>query len=293
MTMPPPRRAVEEALLPYRTCRRLVLGDILEQITRGGGVANTFLAISRLFVRVKSADSILEKMERKGITVADASEIPARMTDILGFRIIVENIEELRAIQRFVEAKFEVSSRRDQVEHPSEFGERGVRYSLRYSDGASACLFEIQVRTFLQQCWASRSFHLFHKKPREVALKRRDTLLSLSDSLSSADRAAQSLSEKRSLPTAGPTFDWKDLPLCSQVNLIVVEPGELFSTHVVIRLTGKDSQDHEVIVRRKVELYASHPNCAIVECSCLNFLSFLLNEPLVWVPLDRLEKAVL
>lgn len=283
---------IENVLLPFRSCRRIVLDDILTRIIRGDGIPNTFLTLSRMFVRIKSADSILEKMERKGITVASASEIPKEMNDLLGFRIIVENLEEVHLIQRFIEDRFEVTSRQDQLEHPSEFGERGVKYGLRYSDGSVRCPFEIQVRTLLQHYWATRAFHLFHKRPLEVALKHRDNLLSLGQSLASADQSVQSLFEERSMRAPDPGFDWKALPLRSRVNLVVVEPGELFKTQVALTLTGDDHTDHNAIVRQKVELYESHLNCAIVECSCLDFPSFLLNEPLVWVPLDRIQKVI-
>ena len=190
---------VEEVLLVFRTCRRVVLNDIVQRVGRGQGIRNPFLTLSRLFARIKSADSVLEKMGRKGITVSSALEIPQKITDILGFRIIVERLEEARLIRRFLEERFEVTSVADQLEHSGKLGERGLELGLRCQVGNDICPFEIQVRTFLQHYWATQTFHLFHKKAAEVALKHRDVLISLSDSLDSADRAVEGLDDSRAV----------------------------------------------------------------------------------------------
>jgi len=289
----PAKSDVEEVLLLFRTCRRVVLNDIVQRVGRGEGIRNPFLTLSRLFARVKSADSVLEKMGRKGITVAAASEIPQKITDILGFRIIVESAEEAQVIQRFLEDSFEVTSSSNQLEHRGQLGERGLELGLRCQVGDGICPFEIQVRTFLQHYWASQTFHLFHKKSPDVALKHREALISLSESLHSADTVVRDIGEDM-VGSSDLAWKWRDLPLCSQVNLVVVERGEMFRHHEVISLTGEDDRaGHRTIVQRKLELYESYPGCAIVECSCLNFLSFLLNEPVVRVPLSRWTEIVM
>lgn len=49
-----------------------------------------------------------------------------------------------------------------------------------------------------------------------------------------------------------------------------------------------DNVDHDALVAARVKLYASLPGCAVVECSCLDFSTFLLNEAHIRVPMDRL-----
>src|SRR5574341_978516 len=123
---------IEKNLLPFRIGRRLVLDKLLTLIIRGEGVLNPFLILTRFFGRLKSADSILEKIKRMGIIIADVAEITEKITDILGFRIITENVDELYTIEQFLNTQFEVVSRQDQMSKRGEFGSRGIEYSLRY-----------------------------------------------------------------------------------------------------------------------------------------------------------------
>ena len=99
---------IEQFLLPQRMARRLILTSLLEYIVSSECLTNPFLLLSRLFVRLKSADSILEKIQRKGLIVRSVPEIGQVMDDLLGFRIITENLEELWAIDQFLMETFEV-----------------------------------------------------------------------------------------------------------------------------------------------------------------------------------------
>jgi len=291
MTLPP-ISDIEKALLPFRSGRRRVLDKFLHRIAEGDGIADPFLMFSRFFVRIKSADSILEKIKRKGIVIANTAEIPEKIPDILGFRIIAENMDELKAIERFLTESFEVVSRSDQTVEPTEFGYRGIEYSLRYHADGAVYPFEIQLRTFLQHYWTSQSFHLFHKQPRETALKYRDVLLSLSRVLERAEMEAKRISDSLPVHDRGNAITWKELPLRTRTHIVVVAPGEQFVTHFVQPLTGDDLEDSNAIVNQKLGFYDSHPGSAIVECSCLHFLSFALNEPQVHIPMDRWGKVV-
>ena len=284
---------IEEALLPFRSGRRLVLDKLVNRIVRAEGIAKPFLLLSRLFGRLKSADSILEKIKRKGITIRSSAELPQKVPDILGFRIIVETIAELRAIDLLLSDQFEVISRVDQIDSPSEFGGQGIEYSLQYHAGSVVYPFELQARTFLQHYWASRSFHLFYKKPREAALKYQDALLALSEALQRAESVAERLDEGRPPLAAAENCTCNAAPLRSRVHLVVVEPGERFAEHVVQPLSGDDQTDHAALVAQKMKLYTANPGSAIVECSCLNFLSFMLNESHVYVPANRIDRLML
>jgi ppGpp synthetase/RelA/SpoT-type nucleotidyltranferase len=281
---------IEESLLPFRAGRRLVLDKLLQRIAQGDGLVNPFLLLSRFFVRIKSADSILEKIRRKGIVITHPSEISQKLPDILGFRIITENIDEMETIDRFLNEQFEIVSRLDKVTERGEFGDRGIEYSLRHHVDGVVYPFELQLRTFLQHYWSSQSFHLFHKTPRETALSCQDALLSLSQALDHAEQVAGRIPQSPTINARSSL--WNELPIRSRVHLIAVEPGEQFALHVVVPLSGNDQQDHDASVSQKLQIYAAYPGSAIVECSCLHFLSFILNEPQVRVPVDRLGKVV-
>jgi ppGpp synthetase/RelA/SpoT-type nucleotidyltranferase len=283
--------AVEETLLPFRVARRYILNHLLPLLLQDGAIADPFLLATRFFVRLKSADSILEKVARKGIALSNVTEIPQKMTDILGFRVIASDINELNNLDRLLTSNFEVVSRESSIHRPDEIGRREISYQFLFHDGASSYLFELQLRTFLQHYWASRSFHLLHKQPKEVSRNYASVLSALGEALERAEDTATNLPSPDK--TRAGDISAARSRLCDRINLVVVEPGELFANHVVLSLSGDDRRDHKNVIREKMALYADFPGAALVECSCLSFFSFTLNEPHVRVPIDRLDKVTI
>ena len=68
--------------------------------------------------------------------------------------------------------------------------------------------------------------------------------------------------------------------------------GEEFSDHFIVPMSGDDETDHDCIVAKKLELYSAFPGCAFVECSCMSFDTFVLNEPHVRIPASRFSKVL-
>jgi len=285
---------IEQSLLPYRINRRFVCTLVLEYIISAKNLMNPFLLLSRLFVRLKSADSILEKIRRKGLVVNTVSDIGKVMHDLLGFRIITDNLEDLWAFDQFLTTSFEVKSRTDTVSSAGQYGYRSIEYGLLHHDADTEVPFEVQLRTQLQHYWASSSFFLFHKAPPYRALEYEGVLTALSNVLVEAEHLAAQIGEKEKTPALDSERrpDPQKLPVCSQINLIVVEPGERFVRHERLLLSGDDLRDHQAIVERKVALYAEYAGAAIVECSCMNFITFALNEPQVMIPLEKLDQIM-
>lgn len=239
---------------------------------------------------MKSADSISEKMVRKQIIIQDAFEIPQRMSDILGFRIVVANKRELDAVDDFLSNHFEVVSRSDLRMMPGEFGQRGIQYCARYETKGTTFTFELQLRTFLQHYWASQSFHLFHKQPREVANGKKRELLQLAEFLDEAEKEVEkiAITPDEQLPSeADPQVEL----FCGRVHLIAIRPGEILTEHSIVPLSNFANNSNETVVEKKLAMYSLYPGAAIVECSCLNFAAFHFNEPLVRVPLNLLHST--
>ncbi len=285
---------IEQALLPYRIGRRAVSGVISEYIVSCEDLTDPFLLLSRLFIRLKSADSILEKIHRKNLAVSTVSDIGQVMDDLLGFRIITDNLEELWAFDRFLQADFDVQSRVDTINSPDQFGYRSIEYRLVYRGRNVEIPLEVQLRTQLQHYWASSSSALFHKAPPAKALEHVEVLTALSSTLAEAEHLTSQLAGKRKHqgPADRALANLRRLPLHSQTNLIVVGPGELFLQHERVPLSGDDLRDHQTIVERKLALYTEFQNVAIVEFSGMSFMSFALNEPQVKIPPERLDRIV-
>lgn len=285
---------VENALLHFRIGRRVILDRILEIISGNSEIRDPVLLLSRLFIRLKSADSIVEKINRKKLPVQNAADIPRVMTDIIGMRIIAQNQTELKLLDHLLSAAFAVKARVDHARDTNGFGDQTLEYVLTCERDGVAYPFEVQLRTFLQHYWAGNSFFLFHKADAKMALPYQNDLLALSSALQSAEEVTERIQPARQgVQTAKPPMpNWQAWPLRNRVYLMIVGPHEQFVDERVIPLSGNDENDHRMVVQSKLACYEQYPDAVVVECMCANFATFLLNEPQVHVGPEYLDKVV-
>jgi len=142
-----------------------------------------YLAVSS---RVKSLESIIEKIDRKGYQTTD------EITDIAGVRVIAYIESDVDKICKLIESVFQIHHEKSinkSVELQSnEIGYRSVHYVCDLGESRTALkeyarfkkvIFEIQIRTVLQHAWAEiehdRSYKFSGQLP--AAIKRRLNLL--------------------------------------------------------------------------------------------------------------------
>jgi len=112
--------------------------------------------------RLKRLPTIIDKLKRYPTMKL------ARMQDIGGVRAIVNNINEVRELEKqYVDPKrftHELVSHKDYIEHPKPDGYRGIHLVFKYNNtlarnGVAAqyngLLIELQIRTKLQHNWAT------------------------------------------------------------------------------------------------------------------------------------------
>ena len=117
--------------------------------------------------RPKSIASFVEKCVRRFDTYPDAVN---QMTDLCGARVIVQTIEQVKAVRQFIEANFKVEEKEDKglLLGTDVFGYRDMHYIVRVPADQAATLgftadqvkaigdkrAEVQVRTWVQHAWA-------------------------------------------------------------------------------------------------------------------------------------------
>lgn len=139
--------------------------DVLERVLK----AACAVAIPEAFVqaRSKTLSSFAEKCVRRYDRYPDAVN---QMTDLCGARVIVQTIEQVRAVRQFIEANFKILEQEDKGLQLSEdkFGYRDMHYIIRLRPDRYKAIgitreerktigerrAEIQVRTWLQHAWA-------------------------------------------------------------------------------------------------------------------------------------------
>ncbi|AQT79627.1 hypothetical protein B1R94_10635 [Mycolicibacterium litorale] len=137
------------------------------------------LKVHSIVGRVKDVETFLEKIVRKGYT-----EPFDQMVDLVGVRIVCLFIDDLDTVDGIIRRCFNVLKREDKVRSadPESWSYQSIHYDCILADSDSgarydeikAITFEIQVRTILQDAWATVEHYLAYKGLTTVpdALKR-------------------------------------------------------------------------------------------------------------------------
>lgn len=119
--------------------------------------------------RVKTLESFLEKIDRKGY-INPEEEIE----DVVGCRVVCLFVSDLAALEAAIKEEFKVWKSENKVEGEGDeatFGymsrhyiaELGNKHSGARYDSLKGVKFEIQVRTILMDAWANVSHYLAYK----------------------------------------------------------------------------------------------------------------------------------
>ena len=154
--------------------------------------------------RVKSIDSVLEKVTRKSY-----GPDLARFTDLVGIRIICLSPSHLDAVTKLLHSEFSVLEVVDKRPRPDseEFGYSSIHVICKLGGTERGKLtefldlanieFEIQVRTILQEAWSEMDHRLVYKSKIAAPIDIRRLITRLSVALESADAIFQEIFEKR------------------------------------------------------------------------------------------------
>lgn len=123
--------------------------------------------------RVKTADSILEKLIRRGFSL-DIDKIHESLTDIAGIRVICPYVDDIYTISNLLKEQPDVTLLResDYIKNPKENGYRSfhliVSVPVFLVDKSVDIPVEIQIRTIAMDFWASLEHQLRYKAAGEI-----------------------------------------------------------------------------------------------------------------------------
>lgn len=128
--------------------------------------------IHNMQCRLKSVDSIVEKIERKGWPMEIASIY--KLTDFAGVRVICNYIEDIYTVESSLLRQDDIKliRRTDYIKEPKESGYRSlhlvVEVPIFLSDRTYNMPVEIQIRTIAMDTWASLEHELKYKRKDEM-----------------------------------------------------------------------------------------------------------------------------
>ena len=148
--------------------------------------------------RIKSYDSILRKLKRKGISF-DLDSIQNEIFDIAGIRVICSFEKDIYMLADYLLAQDDITliERKDYIKNPKPSGYRSlhliVEVPIFLSTGKKMMKVEVQLRTIAMGFWASLEHKLRYKKnlsPKQLEMLS-DEMKTCADMTKDLDRRMQ------------------------------------------------------------------------------------------------------
>ncbi|WP_059173193.1 GTP pyrophosphokinase family protein [Bacillus sp. FJAT-27445] len=148
--------------------------------------------------RVKSPESILKKIQRKGYDLSLAS-IKEGITDIAGIRIICSFTSDIYEISNMLQRQkdIKVIKCKDYIKNPKPNGYQSLHMILQIpifmSDREDHVYVEIQIRTIAMDFWASLEHKIYYKYNKEIPQKIKDELKEAAISATQLDKKMEKI----------------------------------------------------------------------------------------------------
>ena len=154
---------------------------------------HSYNPIEHVKSRVKSPDSIVEKIARKGIEEPDFDRIRAEITDIAGVRVTCSFIADVYRLFDLLTAQDDITVRvvKDYIKNPKPNGYKSLHAIIEVpvflSTGPLAVPVEVQLRTIAMDFWASLEHKIYYKFSNQVPSHLVDSLTDAADAAAELD----------------------------------------------------------------------------------------------------------
>lgn len=168
--------------------------DILDDEFR---ILSDYTPIHSMEARLKSIDSTVEKLQRRGLPVT--LDGMRDLTDIAGIRVICNYVDDLYTMADLLlrQDDIELIARKDYIANPKESGYRSLHLVVLVPVFQAARTermpVEIQLRTIAQDTWASLEHELKYKKQGDISEEDRAELITCAKILADVDERMQKI----------------------------------------------------------------------------------------------------
>ena len=151
--------------------------------------------------RLKSIQSIMEKLSRKSFAVSMKSAV-ANLNDIAGIRVICPYVEDAYTVAKLLTSQDDVHLKeiRDYIQHPKPNGYRSLHLILEIpvflQEGRILVPVEVQIRTIAMDFWASLEHDLRYKAHGIVPQDISDELQQVGEDIARLDQKMQSIHDR-------------------------------------------------------------------------------------------------
>jgi GTP pyrophosphokinase len=154
--------------------------------------------IEHVTSRLKSPDSLIDKVQRKGVD-ADLASIRENITDIAGVRITCSFVADVYRLFDLLREQDDVRvlQVKDYIAEPKENGYKSLHAILEVpvflSTGRIEVPVEVQFRTIAMDFWASLEHKIYYKYDRQVPGALLDSLKDAADTAAELDTRMERL----------------------------------------------------------------------------------------------------
>ena len=148
--------------------------------------------------RLKSPQSMMEKLQRKGMSFS-TENVRATLHDIAGVRVICNYIEDIYSVAEFLTKQDDVTliKTKDYIKEPKPNGYRSLHLVIEtpvfLSDRKEMVHVEVQIRTIAMDFWASLEHQLKYKTDSEVSAELAQQLKDCAETIAATDLKMQSI----------------------------------------------------------------------------------------------------
>ena len=181
----------------YRSALKVAVAQ-MEILDEEFATLNDRSPIHHIEYRIKTLDSIVEKLQRRGHAVT-IDNIYAYVQDVAGIRIICNYLDDIYYLRSLLtrNESFQVIQEVDYIKTPKPSGYRSlhliVEVPIVISEGTLHLPVEIQLRTIAMDMWASLEHELRYKSDRKFTQQDAARLRLCSDAISEIDREMQDI----------------------------------------------------------------------------------------------------
>ncbi|WP_077617468.1 GTP pyrophosphokinase [Bacillus sinesaloumensis] len=154
--------------------------------------------IEHVSSRLKSPESILNKIDRKGYGYSLES-IKENILDIAGIRITCSYISDIYKVSEMLQQQKDVTviASKDYIKNPKPNGYQSlhliVKIPIFMSDREEHIYVEIQIRTIAMDFWASLEHKIYYKYNKEIPQHMKDELKEAAVTAAQLDRKMEKL----------------------------------------------------------------------------------------------------
>ncbi|KIL42809.1 hypothetical protein KP77_34390 [Jeotgalibacillus alimentarius] len=162
---------------------------------------HTYNPIEHVNTRVKSGDSILKKMQKKGIPLS-LDAIEKEIKDLAGIRVTCSFVSDIYRISEMIQnqADIHVVEVKDYIKYPKPNGYQSLHLLLQIpvfmSDRTVNVNIEMQIRTIAMDFWASLEHKIYYKYQGNVPEKLTLELKEAADTASALDRKMERINQE-------------------------------------------------------------------------------------------------